>query len=116
MKIVVIQNKYGEQINISLPNSWSKNDVFTNGQFGDVTDKFIDYFEKITDNYTNDSQLYFEHVFYIDISTDLYNNQPHHYDNDEFNELVDYPYIGVGKRPYIHKRLTDTQIENFVGG
>ena len=60
MKIVVIQNKYGEQINLSLPNHWVKKDVFENGEFGEVTQKFIDYFEKQTDKVTYDSQLYFE--------------------------------------------------------
>jgi hypothetical protein len=114
MKIVVILNKYGEQINLSLPNHWVKKDVFENSEFGEVTQKFIDYFEKQTDKFTNDSQLYFDHVFFVDISQDLINYQPHHY--DEFDEWTDYPYLGIGKKPHKNKYPTEMQLENIIGG
>jgi len=114
MKIVVIQNKYGEQINLSLPNYWVKQDVFENGEFGNVTQKFIDYFEKQTDKVTYDSQLYFEHVFYVDISKDIINSQSH--EDNEFDEWTDYPYLGIDKKPHKGKHPTEEQLENIVGG
>ena len=114
MKIVVIQNKYGEQINLSLPNYWVKQDVFENGEFGSVTQKFIDYFEKQTDKFTSDSQLYFEHVFFVDISKDVINSQLHYY--DEYDDWTDYPYLGLGKKPHKIKKIIESKLENIAGG
>ena len=114
MKIVVILNKYGEQINISIPNYWVKKDIFENGEFGEVTQKFIDYFEKQTDKFTNDSQLYFEHVFYVDISKDIINPQSHYY--DEFDDWTDYPYLGYGKKPNKNHIPSEEDIEKIIGG
>ena len=114
MKLVIIQNKYGEQINLSLPNYWVKQDIFENGEFGDVTQKFIDYFEKETDKVTYDSQLYFEHIFFVDINKDVINYQHHQY--DEFDDWTDYPYLGIGKKPHKVKKSIETKLENIMGG
>lgn len=38
---------------------------------------------------------------------------------EEKDELVDYPYLGIGEKPYFgkkHKTPTEEQLERIVGG
>ena len=126
MKIVVVLNKHGEQINLSLPNNWDKKDIFETGDCyvcGNLTDKFVDYFEKHTGKSTYDNKFYFDHVFYVDISKDLANYQSHKYDEYDLNDIhekihfVDYPYIGIGEKPWKKKVFcTEEDIEKIIGG
>ena len=36
--------------------------------------------------------------------------------NIEDTEFVDYPYIGIGKKPFGKKLLTDEELERIIGG
>lgn len=112
MKIAIVINSNGDQINISLPNHWTKEDVFESNDDKKLSLKFIDYFNDQTKIIHN--QLYFDHVFFVDISKDIINDQPHIY--DEFDDLTDYPYIGIGKKPHASKMASFEQLENIIGG
>ena len=68
MKIAVIITKYGEQINLKLPEDWDEHELSFINRFSQgniIPEKFIEYFIQETKN-TVTSYFYFEHIYLVD--------------------------------------------------
>ena len=68
MKIAVIITKYGEQINLKLPEDWGNSEldfVKYYSQGNNIPSKFIEYYEQETKNIVSNN-FYFEHIYLVD--------------------------------------------------